>query len=311
MISVVIPTHNRRSLLKRAVRSVQKQSCPDIEILVVSDGSTDGTDRCMEELAKEDPRIHYHCYPESKGANHARNIGISLSKGEYIAFLDDDDEWLPEKLEKQKKILDENERVGLVYSHVNLLDRTGKTYAVNKTDICGDASKAVLFGGFIYTTSCVMARKTVLEDAGCFDEQLPAMQDYDMWIRCCQITEVDLIREPLVNYSSFGNSGREQIGNKTQRYLDANSIIEQKHSRLFAQLTDSENKRRQYIIYKALSNRAKANREKKEMRYCAVMALRKIRTKEMLKNVLVTFLPGDLTFSYRQYLHFRRNKPGK
>ena len=115
-ISVIIPTHNRVDLLGRAIRSVQNQTYKNIEIIIVSDGSTDGTDEFVNKLKYTDNRIQFYEYKPSKGSNVARNLGIEKSKGEYIAFLDDDDEWLPTKLEKQLEVFQKDYRIGLVYT---------------------------------------------------------------------------------------------------------------------------------------------------------------------------------------------------
>lgn len=98
LVSAIITTHNRIDLLKRAVKSVYEQTYPNIELIVVDDNSTDGTQTWCESQ-----NFHYIRIPsgESKGGNYARNLGIKASKGEYVAFLDDDDYWLPEKTEKQ------------------------------------------------------------------------------------------------------------------------------------------------------------------------------------------------------------------
>src|SRR5699024_12380222 len=99
LISIVIPTHNRSELLVRAVDSVIYQTFKDSEIIVVSNGSTDNTDEVMSKY--EDKRINYISYRIAQGGNAARNKGIKAAKFDYIAFLDDDDEWHPEKLQKQ------------------------------------------------------------------------------------------------------------------------------------------------------------------------------------------------------------------
>jgi glycosyltransferase involved in cell wall biosynthesis len=91
-VSVIIPTHNRAKLLERAIKSVLEQTYANFEIIVVSDGSTDETDLIMQKYKNQDARIKYISYYPAKGANHARNIGIKAAEGEYIAFLDDDDE---------------------------------------------------------------------------------------------------------------------------------------------------------------------------------------------------------------------------
>lgn len=116
LVSVVIPTHNRADLLPRAINSVLKQTYTNIEVIIVSDGSTDNTRDVVDSFIKNDDRVKFIEYTPSKGGNVARNKGIEASTGEYIAFLDDDDEWLLEKLKKQVEIIESDKEIGLVYT---------------------------------------------------------------------------------------------------------------------------------------------------------------------------------------------------
>ena len=188
MISVVIPTHNRVDLLPRAIRSVQNQTYKDIEIIVVSDGSTDGTDNLMEELSKKDPRIKYISYHPGHNGNYARNQGIMAAHGEYVAFLDDDDEWLPSKLEEQLKIMESDPEIGLVYTGTHSVYVDDGIEYDSYPIYQGDMSKQILYSNYIGSTTTVMLRRQIFEKSGLFDEELPAIQDYDLWIRVCQLT---------------------------------------------------------------------------------------------------------------------------
>lgn len=306
MVSVIIPTHNRCSLLIRAIESIEKQTFRDFEIIIVSDASTDETDEKMNELQKKTSYISYYAIDRSRGANYARNYGIQHAKGEYIAFLDDDDEWLPQKLEEQVKKFQASPDIGLVYCNVNIVDCTGKFICVNQQNTEGNVSKEILFGGFIHTTSCVMLKKQVAIDAGLFDESMPAMQDYDMWIRCCQIAEVGLIKTPLVNYYTYGQTGREQIGNRTKRYIDAFAILESKYTQLFAQLSMAENRYRKFIVYRAFTHRAYSNHEKNVLRKCAFKTLGYRYDMGVVKLLFISCLPGNLTYNLANY--FQRVK---
>ena len=114
LVSVVIPTHNRADLLPRAIDSVLNQTYSNFEIIVVSDGSTDNTEEVVKSYSDKDSRIRFIGYSPARGGNIARNTGIEAAKGEYVAFLDDDDEWMPEKLKKQIKVMESNPDIGLV-----------------------------------------------------------------------------------------------------------------------------------------------------------------------------------------------------
>lgn len=313
MISVIIPTHNRRELLARAIGSVRRQTAEDLEIIVISDGSTDDTEDYLRSLREEEPRLSYTVCGKPQGANHARNLGILKAQGEYLAFLDDDDEWLPDKLERQRDLLEQNPSVGLVYTHIDVVDRDGGSLWVNRCMTEGDCLREALFGGFIYTTSSVMLRKTTAMAAGLFDESLPAMQDMDMWIRCCRLTRVAVVPEVLTRYYIYAYAGngpqREQIGSKTERYLEAVSRMEEKYQELYAGLTPKENRERKSIVMAGLSGRAARNHERKPMRYCAGQALKNRFTAEMLKAYCWSYLPGEAAFiGFRALRRLRREQ---
>ena len=123
-ISVIIPTHNRADILPRAIKSVQDQTRPVDEIIVVSDGSTDSTEEVVRQLAEKDSRIRLIAYHPGHNGNYARNKGIEAASGEFIAFLDDDDEWLPKKTELQMELFEKDPGVGLVYSSQNCIIQT-------------------------------------------------------------------------------------------------------------------------------------------------------------------------------------------
>lgn len=124
-VSVIIPTHNRANLIGKAIDSVLDQTCQDFEIIVIDDGSTDNTAEIVKGF--DDFKIHYISHELNRGTSAARNTGIKASRGEYIALLDSDDEWLPEKLDRQVEVLqDEPSEVGVVYSDVLYIDENGK-----------------------------------------------------------------------------------------------------------------------------------------------------------------------------------------
>ena len=116
-VSVIIPTYNRAKLLPRAIKSVLNQTFKDFEVIIVDDGSTDNTEEVINEFQKHNKRIKYIRHEKNKGAAAARNTGIKIAQGEYIAFQDSDDEWLPNKLEKQMEIFESAPaEIGVVYT---------------------------------------------------------------------------------------------------------------------------------------------------------------------------------------------------
>lgn len=264
MVSVVIPTHNREVLLCRAIKSVCEQTYRDLEIIVVSDGEFDKTTDMVEKLIESDERIRYYRYPSSKGANYARNYGIEKSKGEFVAFLDDDDEWYPTKLEKQLKCIRDNMDVGLVYTGVHILYvNDGVEYSACPSNE-GDLRTEILLENCIGTTSTVMVRKEILEQVGGFDEKLPALQDFDLWIRVCQLTEVRVIKEELINYYNYRNN--VQISSFTRKYEESFQYIDEKYREKIECLSESEKMRREKNMYYLLVNKALRNNDSKRAR---------------------------------------------
>ena len=227
LVSVVIPTHNRENLICRAADSALSQTYENIEVIVVSDGSEDGTDKLMSEYEKKYSNFHYISYRPGRGGNVARNTGIRHSRGEFVAFLDDDDEWHKDKIEKQVKIIGEDPEIGLVCTAINSVDdATGKTY-VFIPDAPRDSSHKILIENCIGSTTTAMARHSLLDEIGMFDEDLGAMQDYDLWIRLCQITKVGVVKEPCVEYHNLVSNG--QISWNYKKYENAAKYMEKKY----------------------------------------------------------------------------------
>jgi glycosyltransferase involved in cell wall biosynthesis len=194
LISVVIPTHNRRVLLARALDSVRAQTRHADEILVVDDGSSDGTDRLV---AEKYPEVRL-LVQENRGVSAARNAGIRAAQGELIAFLDSDDEWLPRKLQRQLEAMETSPSSPLCHTN-EIWIRNGRRVNPMK--------KHQKFGGWIFekalplcviSPSSVVAERSLFDDVGLFDESLPACEDYDLWLRVCSRFPVHYIDEPLI-----------------------------------------------------------------------------------------------------------------
>ena len=176
--SVILPSYNRAHLLDRAISSVLAQTAPDLELIVVDDHSTDRTREVVESFADE--RVRYLRTERRRGAAAARNVGIDRASGEFVAFVDSDDEWLPEKLERQLgAFVASGPRVALVYGARRLDDRGTDRHP------SGDVLEALLVGNFIGTGQ-ILVRSECLRTVGAFDERLPSAQDWDLWIRLAE-----------------------------------------------------------------------------------------------------------------------------
>lgn len=204
-VSVIIPTHNRAKFLDSAVTSVLNQTFQDFEIIIVDDASTDDTPQVVRQF--KDERIKYIRHEANQGGSSTRNTGIANSSGEYIAFLDDDDEWLPKKLKLQVELMENSPPdVGGVYTgHTNIDSSSGKRVGVWIPQKRGNIFHELFTGNWVGTTSSVLLRKECFEKAGLFDKNLPSFQDYDMWIRISKLFEFEYIKEPLVKYSVHQN----------------------------------------------------------------------------------------------------------
>jgi Glycosyl transferase family 2 len=207
LVSVVIPTHNRADLLDAALHSVANQEGIgtdfDLEILVIDDGSTDRT----PDLVRSYPEVHYYRGEESRGTSAARNRGVTEARGQYIAFLDDDDTWLPWKLKRQIAVLERDAQVGVVYGQeIKRGDESVSVWPDLRDGRTGWMHRSLLISCPVNSSSTVV-RKVVFDHAGLFDESLPSWEDYDMWLRIACHWRFAFVPGPAVIYR-VGYSGR-------------------------------------------------------------------------------------------------------
>lgn len=193
LVSVILPTHNRARVLGRAIASVLTQSWRNLELLVVDDGSTDGTDALV--AAFDDPRLRYLQLPQRGGAAHARNAGIDAARGNLIAFQDSDDEWLVWKLEQQLALLDSaGPDVGWIGGSY-LVEARKRVYSVRSAAlIAGAGYEPELLVGEPFVTPGWLVRREVIEAAGLFDESMPCLEDWDLIFKLaerCRFRAVD------------------------------------------------------------------------------------------------------------------------
>lgn len=240
MISAIITTHNRSALLRRAIESVLNQTYRDIECIVVDDKSTDNT----KDVCSEYPTVQYIYIPpeESKGGNYARNKGIKTARGEYIAFLDDDDYWFPEKIFNQVQILDYYPQIGVVYCGRKLEFVTNEGIKYKNESLNqryrGDVSKK-LFENIFCTTSTLLIRNKLIEKVNFFDEKLRFWQEYDLVVRLSQICEFEFVNKPLVMYRIDKTDGH-RLTNKYKEWKNTVSYFRLKHTKLIKKLSFKE-----------------------------------------------------------------------
>jgi glycosyltransferase involved in cell wall biosynthesis len=198
-VSVIIPTHDRASLIARSIRSALEQTLQDLEILVIDDASTDDTAAVV--AAFGDPRIRYLRHETNQGACVARNTGIRAARGAYVAFLDSDEEWVPHKLAVQVEALERSDlpEAGIVTCGEMGVNRAGRSRRWLPARR-GWVFEALLLQQKIgCRTSSLLVKRSVLEKHGIlFDPALPARQDWDFVARVARVAQLEIVREPLV-----------------------------------------------------------------------------------------------------------------
>lgn len=220
MVSIIIPTYNRAKTIERCIESLQRQTYSNFEIIIVDDNSNDNTEEIVKRI--NDKRIKYIKHDINKGANAARNTGVLIAKGNIIAFQDSDDEWIPNKLERQIKELTDR-GVDIVASSFNKYSEGVKSI-LPKEYIRDEAiAKRVLEKNFFST-------QTILGKSECFinnkfDENLPRFQDWELMIRLSQKYKIHFINEPLVNVYVQNDS----ITKNPHKAIKAIEIIMDKH----------------------------------------------------------------------------------
>lgn len=195
-VSIVVPLYNARDVIKGTIESVLSQTFQDYEIVVVDDGSVDGSGDIVRGL---DPRLRY-VRQANGGVAKARNRGIAEAQGRYIALLDHDDLWHPTKLEKQVKVLDERQEIGMVITDVSMIDRSGRLILIAESAYRPSVTFARLFvQGYEPTPSAAMIRRSVLDAVGGFDEDFDSagLDDQELWPRIAAYCPITMIGEPL------------------------------------------------------------------------------------------------------------------
>ncbi|MBE9582301.1 MAG: glycosyltransferase [Proteobacteria bacterium] len=226
LVSVIVPTFNCRDFIVQALQSILNQTYPKIEVIVIDDGSTDDTQSVLSPF-RRDKRIKYF-YQSNAGQAAARNKGLSLANGTYIAFLDADDQWQPTKIAKQIAQLSHS-RNGVVYSNFQIIDGvTGKSIAYHR----GTRYEQLRYGKVTYWLSffnfipfsSVMVRRDCIQKVGSLDDRIKMGDDWDLLLRLSVYFRFDFVDEPLLIY----RMGRAQqlSANMSKRFEQQDLIIQ-------------------------------------------------------------------------------------
>ena len=251
LISVIVPVYNGEKTIRETIESVFNQSFSDFEIIVINDGSQDST---LDVLASiQDPRLKVFSYPNS-GVSASRNRGFSHTVGEFIAFLDADDLWTPNKLEAQLAALQDNPNAAVAYSWTDFIDETSQFLRPGPHfTISGDVYAELLRGNFLANGSNPLIRRQALIKVGSFDELLPPAEDWDIYLRLAAHYHFIAVPFSQILYRVSTNS---QSSNVFKQEAASLKFIE----RAYAQAPESLQHLKkeclgflyQYLIYKAL-----------------------------------------------------------
>ncbi|MEO7960157.1 MAG: glycosyltransferase family A protein [Ginsengibacter sp.] len=292
--SVIIPTFKRPDLLVNAVNSVSAQTFSDYEIIVVNDHP--GDKEIIDNLLKNFDRTTVYHHTIQEGGNAARNLGIRMSTGDILAFLDDDDVWLPDKLLRHAEAHQQNPKAGLIYSnclyvHNNLLIADQATASKVPSDIIGHMCKAK----FCPTTSSIVTiRKEVVAICGMFDETMVSLQDWDYWFRIAHHFEFAHIPKTLVHFRQ--HLGDRVSQNETKRLLGIQQICDKWGDQInIPRFTKSMNR----VLYYQLSLNALMSGQRE---------LFMIKSLQMLNNKNLSFESVKSFFNLWLHLFFKNRK---
>lgn len=209
VISVIIPVYNGAKTIEETVRSILNQTFQDFEIIIINDGSKDETLEAIDRIF--DPRVRVYSYPNS-GQGASRNRGLSQAKGEYIAFLDADDLWTPNKLEAQLTALQANPKAGVAYSWTDFIDEWGNFLRPGShLNISGDVYPHLLLTNILENGSNPLIRREAIDRIGQFDASLPPAEDWDFYLRLAAVYPFVVVPHPQILYRVYANSSSTNV----------------------------------------------------------------------------------------------------
>jgi glycosyltransferase involved in cell wall biosynthesis len=221
LVSAVVPTYNRPTGLREAVRSIDEQTYDNLEVVIVDDGSDHKYAKSVADESTDCRQLSIREHDENRGVSAARNTGIDASSGEYVAFLDDDDVWKETKIEKQIDVMLEEGR-SVSYTWLERVDENGNVTGESKKTSSGVIRTEVPNGGFPGPPA-VCIKKSVFEDIGGFRESLEVLEDTEFGIRLADNYEYSCVPETLVMATSLGHPSRKYVTKKqraTENFLE-------------------------------------------------------------------------------------------
>ena len=259
-VSVIIPLYNREDFIAQAVQSVLDQTYKNIELIVVDDGSTDSSREVLKKFGGK-IRILEHLGHVNKGQSAAINLGLRFSEGKYVAILDSDDLFAPEKIQFQIEFLGKNPDIGVVYTNGQAINEEGKfLYQIyDRSHNVPEGPEAVLLSSWFNVPSNALVERSVFDEVGEFDESMRSAQDHDMAVRLAETTKIGFLPEVLWSYrkhavsqSGMHAARRWKIGFKIlekakKRYPYASSVIRKRRAVLHFRLGQCYVEEKKYI----------------------------------------------------------------
>ena len=234
-VSVIMAAYNHERFVAETIQSVLDQAYQDFEFIITDDGSADRTVDVIKKF--DDPRIKLFCFPQNHGACQAMNNCINEAKGEYIAVINSDDAWFPNKLEKQVKFLEGNPDIGAVFSYAQIIDEESndlvdKEHAYQKIFIQQNKNRFEwlkhLFWGNCLCHPSILIRKVCYEITGLYDERYAQLPDWDFWIRLCMRYDIHIITELLTKFrvhKNEQNASGNRLDAMTRFHLETTQVM--------------------------------------------------------------------------------------
>lgn len=235
VVSIVVATYNRTAFLRETLMSLINQTYPATEIILVDDGSTDGTQKYIKQLLKEKKfadKISFFPRSKNEGVSSAMNFGMSQATGTYIAHIGSDDIWAPTNLEKQVELLEKNSEVGLTYSDVARIDQNNSILATSRFvenkigPHRGWVLDKLLFKGMFIPAISVVFRRELFQEVGGFDKSIQISNDFDFFIKVSAHCQVDYIPEVLgfwrMHSQNLHNKDRSKMYQERMQVITSN-----------------------------------------------------------------------------------------
>lgn len=312
LISVILPAYNGAKTIRKTIDSVLTQTFTNLELIVVDDGSTDQTLEYLSEIS--DPRVRIFAY-ENVGMAANRNRGIDLVRGEYIAFIDQDDLWLPDKLTLQLQALKRNPQAALSYTWIDRIDeQDNRLKEATREAESGDILAKMLLSNFLITCSCPLIRQKALEQVGgYFDVEMPPADDWDLWLRLAQKFPFESVPSVQVLYRVSANSASYDLEKMSRASIQVhNRAFDQAPAHLQYLRKDNLANLYRYLVVQALKGNPNPKRGIKAIGYL-IKAVRidhpLIKTRAfarvLISAFLMIFLPPPWTRKlFSKYYYF-------